>query len=106
MARSSLQELVRGLNPGATFPTIAAEDLGLTVRIVELSGIRWTTISECNVWRGASPGWVANDSAMAKSVKFGQPSLLRLDSGKILATHWAVQDGQERIRTHRRRVEP
>ena len=82
------------------------EDIGLTVRSVDFSGNRWTTISECRIWKDAPPSRVAKYSGMAMSLKFGQPSLLRLDSGEILATHWAVQDGQGRILTHRLRVEP
>ena len=40
----------------------------------------------------------------AWSIRFGQGSLTRLASGDILATHWAIQDGQGRVLTHRLRV--
>lgn len=82
-----------------------AEDIGLTVRIVDFSGNQWKTISDCRIWTGAPPARIANYSGMAMSLKFGQPSLLRLNSGEILATHWAVQDGQGRILTHRLHVD-
>ncbi len=82
------------------------EDIGLTVRTVDLSGNSWTTVSECTIWQGVPPSQVANYSGMAMSLKFGQPSFLRLDNGEILATHWAVQEGQGRILTHRLRSEP
>ena len=82
------------------------EDIGLTVRIADISGNSWATISERTIWQGAPPSRVGNYSGMAMSLKFGQPSLLRLDDGEILATHWAVQNGQGRILTHRLRVEP
>ena len=39
------------------------------------------------------------------NLKFGQPSLLRLSETEVLATHWAVEDGQGRILTHRLHVE-
>ena len=38
-------------------------------------------------------------------VNLGQPSLLRLSEAEVLATHWAVEDGQGRILTHRLHVE-
>ena len=48
---------------------------------------------------------VAAYATMAVSLKFGQPSLLRLSETEVLATHWAVEDGQGRILTHRLQVE-
>jgi len=41
---------------------------------------------------------------MFASLRFGQPSLLNLPDGEILAVHWAVENGQGKIRTHRLRV--
>ena len=37
-------------------------------------------------------------------VNLGQRSLLRLSETEVLATHWAVEDGQGRILTHRLHV--
>jgi hypothetical protein len=34
----------------------------------------------------------------------GQPSLLRLNEDEFLAAHWAIEDGQGKIKTHRLRV--
>ena len=47
---------------------------------------------------------VGNFATMGTSVRFGQPSLLRLDGDEVLATHWAIEEGQGRIRSHRLRV--
>jgi hypothetical protein len=47
---------------------------------------------------------VAAYATMGQDLKFGQASLLRLDDGDLLATHWAVEDGQGKILTHRLRV--
>ncbi|HWC00321.1 MAG TPA: hypothetical protein VG672_26620, partial [Bryobacteraceae bacterium] len=41
---------------------------------------------------------------MFQSLRFGQPSLLRLSNGEILAAHWSIEDGQGRIRAHRLRL--
>ena len=38
---------------------------------------------------------------MFTSLRFGQPSLLALDDGEFLATHWCVEEGQGKIRVHR-----
>ena len=42
---------------------------------------------------------------MGTGQKFGQASLLQLDNGDILITHWAIEDGQGRILTHRIRLD-
>ena len=39
-----------------------------------------------------------------KTIRFGQPSLLMLDTGEILAFHWAVIEGQGKILSHRLRL--
>jgi hypothetical protein len=43
-------------------------------------------------------------ATMGVNLKFGQASLLRLDADEVLATHWAIEDGQGRILSHRLRV--
>jgi hypothetical protein len=37
------------------------------------------------------------------SLRFRQPSLLRLDA-EIIAAHWCIEDGQGKIRTHHLKV--
>ena len=79
-------------------------DVGLYVRVVDFSGDRWSVIEEKLIW-GASMGQQTRDGQtfdqLAKSIRFGQASLLRLNNGQILATHWAIEGGQGRILAHR-----
>jgi len=42
---------------------------------------------------------------MFGSIRFGQPSLLRLSNGEFLASHWSIEDGQGKIRDHRLHVD-
>ena len=79
-------------------------ETGLYVRIVDLLGDRWQAVEEAKIWGNAPSSKVASFTEMAKQLRFGQPSLLALDTGDILATHWAIEDGQGRILTHRLRV--
>ena len=51
------------------------------------------------------PMKVAAYSTMGQNLRFGQASLLRLDNDEVLATHWAIEEGQGRIRTHRLSVQ-
>ena len=80
-------------------------DVGLYVRVVDFTGDRWQVLAEQNVWDRAASHQVRGIGNMWESVKFGQASLLRLTNGEILATHWAVEEGQGRILTHRLRVD-
>ena len=80
------------------------EDVGLFVRIVDLANDRWRTVEETKIWGNAPSTKIAAYESM-QNLRFGQASLLRLDDGDILATHWAIEEGQGRIRTHRLRVQ-
>jgi len=80
-------------------------ETGLYVRIVDFTGDRWRTVEEEAIWGQAPSSQVAQFADMAKQLKFGQPSLLQLDDGEVLATHWAVEDGRGKILTHRLRVD-
>ena len=55
--------------------------------------------------RGSSPDPAHRVRTRRHGVNLGQPSLLRLSESEVLATHWAVEDGQARILTHRLHVE-
>lgn len=79
--------------------------VGLLVRIVNFANDQWETLEEATIWDRTISSDVTKYSRMALDLKFGQPSLLRLHNDDLLATHWAVQDGQSRILTHRLRVE-
>lgn len=83
------------------------EDVGLYVRLVDFSKDLWNVIEE-TVIGGTSCGQQTRSGQkfheLAKALRFGQASLLRLDHGEILATHWAVIEGQGKILSHRLRV--
>ena len=81
------------------------EDVGLYVRIVDFSDDRWRTVEETKVWGNAPSMKVAAYATMGQNLRFGQASLLRLDNDEFLATHWAIEEGQGRIRAHRLRVQ-
>jgi sialidase-1 len=82
-------------------------EVGLVVRLVDFSGDRWTPLEERVIW-GATMAQQTRDGQsfyeFARSIRFGQGSLLRLRDGDILATHWCVVDGQGRVLTHRLRL--
>ena len=79
-------------------------ETGLFVRIVDFAGDRWRTVEESCIWNNTVSSKVGSYARMALSLKFGQASLLALDNSELLATHWAVGNGQGRILTHRLRV--
>ena len=82
-------------------------DVGLYVRRVDFTGDRWNVLEEKLIW-GAGMRQQTRDGQsffeFAGSIRFGQGSLLRLNNGDILATHWCVVEGQGKILTHRLRV--
>lgn len=82
------------------------DDIGLYVRLVDFTNDRWQVIEELNIWDNAPAMKVAAYATMGLNLKFGQPSFLRLDNGDVLATHWAIEDGQGRIRTPRLSIRP
>jgi sialidase-1 len=83
------------------------EDVGIYVRLIDFRGDQWRPIEEKLIW-GKSIGRQTREGQdmvqMFQSIRFGQPSLLRLTNGEILATHWSVEEGQGKIRTHRLRL--
>ncbi len=83
------------------------EDPGIWVRAIDVAAGRWNMLAETEIYgafhgRQTSAGQSAAN--MFKSLRFGQPSLLRLDEETVLASHWCVEEGQGKIRTHRLRV--
>jgi sialidase-1 len=83
------------------------EDPGIFVRVVDFSGDRWKPLEEMAIYGSGSPPQTNSGQKMFEmfaSLKFGQPSLLKLPDGEILAVHWAVEEGQGKIRIHRLRV--
>jgi hypothetical protein len=83
------------------------EDPGIYVRVVDFTEDRWNVVDEVVIWgRGAGAQTRSGQemAAMFQSLRFGQPSILRLRSGDFLASHWSIEEGQGKIRTHRLRI--
>jgi sialidase-1 len=81
-------------------------EVGIYVRLIDFSSERWNAKEERVIY-GAPPQASRAGRGMIEtfsSLRFGQPSLLRLANGDVLATHWSIEDGQGKIRTHRLRV--
>jgi sialidase-1 len=85
----------------------SSKESGVYVRLVDFKGAEWKMITETVIY-GA--GFRAQTHAgqsmpdMFKSFKFGQPSLLKLRTGEFLASHWCIEDGQGKVRSHRLRL--
>lgn len=80
------------------------EEIGVFVRVIDFSDDEWKVVEAVNVWDNAPAMQVGNYATMGTNLRFGQPSLLRLEGDEVLATHWAIEEGQGRIRSHRLRV--
>lgn len=84
-----------------------AEDPGIYVRVVDFTDNRWNVVAESVIWgRGAGPQTRTGQemSSMFTSLRFGQPSICRLQNGEFLASHWSIEEGQGKIRGHRLRI--
>jgi hypothetical protein len=79
-------------------------DIGLFVHVVDFADDKWRILAKSKIWEGVTSQRVGRIADMGKGLKFGQASLLPLDDGDILAAHWAIEDGQGRILTHRIRI--
>jgi sialidase-1 len=79
-------------------------EIGIYVRLIDFAGDRWKPLAETVIYGGGSRPQTREGQQMVEmfqSLRFGQPSLLRLNNGDILAAHWSIEDGQGRIRAHR-----
>ena len=79
-------------------------EVGLYIHVVNFADDKWHILARTKVWDKAPSKHIGRLADMGTGLKFGQPSLLQLDNGDILATHWAIEDGQGQILTHRIRV--
>lgn len=78
-----------------------AGEVGLYVRLVDFSNDRWRVEEETVIWgRAPSQNTASDIMQQFANLKFGQPSLVSLDNGHILAVHWCVEDGLYVIKTH------
>lgn len=76
--------------------------VGLIVRRVDVRGDRFAVEEELNLF--ADDAMASNSADIAKqfgSLKFGQPSLLRLRDGNILAACWSFEESQHVIKGYR-----
>jgi sialidase-1 len=75
---------------------------GIYLRLVDLTDDRWKIDAEGVIWGNGAPG--AKGQRLVdhfQSLKFGQPSLLRLDGDELLAYHWCVENMLYKIKSHR-----
>jgi len=81
-------------------------DIGLYVRLIDFAEDKWKMVEENVIWDGGKISGNKGKTIIEQwaSIKFGQPSLLGLDNGEILATHWCFEDCQGKILTHRLRI--
>ena len=83
------------------------DEVGLYVRVIDFTNDQWNVVSERNIW-GAAIGQESSAGQkfheLARALRFGQASLLKLDNGEFLAIHWAVVNGQGMILSHRLRL--
>ncbi|MSU46609.1 MAG: exo-alpha-sialidase [Lacunisphaera sp.] len=83
------------------------EKVGLYARIIDFTNDQWKVLHETVIW-GASSTQRNTDGqqfhVIAKALRFGQASLLRLNNGEVLVTHWTVEEGQGKILAHRLRL--
>ena len=82
------------------------EPIGLFVRTVDFANDSWNVLAEACAWNRSAVQKITSLLSMSTALRFGQPSLLALDNGDVLATHWSIEEGQGRILTHRLRVNP
>jgi sialidase-1 len=80
-------------------------ETGLYVRLIDFTNDNWKVKAEEVIWGKGNVG--ANSAVLADhfwSLKFGQPSLLRLEGDEFLAYHWGVESMQYKIKAHRVRL--
>ncbi|HWR13439.1 MAG TPA: sialidase family protein [Terriglobales bacterium] len=84
-----------------------AEDPGIYIRIVDFSNNHWRLVDETLIWGRALGEQTRSGQSMRQmfsSLRFGQPSIMRLSNGEFIASHWSIEDGQGKIRAHRLRI--
>jgi len=68
-------------------------EIGLALRLIDISNDKWYVLEETFIWGNVpkvnSSGNIIQQFA---SLKFGQPSLLRISSKELLAFFWCIED--------------
>lgn len=84
-----------------------AEAPGIYLCVVDFSRDQWNVVDEVVIWGRALSQQTREGQPMTQmftSIRFGQPSIIRLHDGDFLASHWSIEEGQGKIRAHRLRV--
>jgi sialidase-1 len=84
------------------------EDPGIYVRVIDFTGDKWKVLDELPIWGGFLGQQTKKGQSMTQmfnSIRFGQPSIMRLSNGEFLASHWSIEEGQGKIRAHRLHVD-
>ena len=74
---------------------------GLWANISKIEGEEWINEEEICLWGGTYNGLVATSDNMSKNfskLKFGAPSLIKMTTGEIFVSFWAVEDCVSNIR--------
>ncbi len=80
-------------------------ETGLFLRLVDLKNDLWKTKEAGVIWDGGkSRANLGNFIDHCQALKFGQPALLSLGNGELLAYHWCVEDMLYKIKAHRLRL--
>jgi sialidase-1 len=91
-----------GGNKLLTIHSHRAGEVGLYVRYIDFSNDKWNVQEEAVIWGKASAQDTSSNIVdQFAALKFGQPSLLRLNDDEFIATHWCVENCMYKIKTHR-----
>ena len=77
------------------------DEPGLWATVSQIEGERWVNSGNLLLWQG--DGGASNDPSKIRqhfaTLKFGAPSIVRLNDGQILVAFWCVIDGVSQIST-------
>lgn len=82
---------------------------GLWAQRAAIHGRQWQPLDDQLLWHGGAPvdpGHDRNAILAMSGLRFGCPTLLKLDTGDLLIAFWAVVDGVSGIAWLRVRIEP
>jgi sialidase-1 len=77
---------------------------GLWANLSRLEGDRWVNEGEAAIWGAAAQGLTGDSSNMVQNfqvLRFGAPSITRLDDGAIFVAFWCYEDCVSVIRWYR-----
>jgi len=80
---------------------------GLWANLSRIAVDEWVNESEHPLWGSGQAGLTSNSGNMAAdftALRFGAPSLIRIDAGLIFVSFWAVEEGVGNIRWIKLRV--